>query len=454
VKAALLDALSRSRAGYSELRLRRVWSSTVLVRDRAVETAASAMDTGGFARCCSSGTGWGAVEFSGTDRLATRLLKAHELSLAVASRVPVALAPIPIRELELAGTLADDPRDIPLADKRGRAESLSEALHGFERRVSSTRILWRDEVVETWLATSEGIWIHELRPTVQVAVLAVAEEAGNRERALGSVTSHSGWHAVDPLSLTRGVVETAVERLHARPIRPGRYSVVLDPAAAGALMHRAVAHLARPALPGADPDVLPVGTRVGPECLTVGDDPAAEGLPASASCDDEGTTTRRTVIIQNGVVLGHLHSRETAAAAGQAPTGHARAGSLRGAPYPRASNTYLAPGDGTLDDLLRPVQLGVYLSDVLTCEGADDQVTLRPARARMIRDGHLAEPVKGVQIGDELLALLGRVDAVAGDFEWNGAAARCRDGAAGVVTVSTGAPHLRLVDVLVGEGLE
>ena len=452
MREALLDALSQSRAGYGELRLRRVWSSTVLVRDHAVEVAGTSLETGGLARCCSPGTGWGAVGFSGTERLASRLLKAHELSLAAASRAPIRLAPIPIRQLELADPPADDPRDIPLPEKRRGAESLAAALYAADRRVCSARVVCRDELSETWLATSEGTWFHELRPSVSIALLVVAEEAGNVERALGSVCARGGWGGVDASTLAARVAAAAVEQLHAKPVRPGRYTVVLDPAAAGALLHRAVAHFARPALPGVDPDVLPLGTRVGPDCLTVGDDPAAEGLQASSICDDEGTAGRRSVLVQNGVVLGHLHSRETAAASGQAPTGHARAGSLRGAPHPRATNTYLAPGAGTLDDLLEGVRTGVYVSDVLSCVGKDDQFTLRAGRARMIREGRLAEPVKGVQLGDELLALLGRVDAVAGDFAWDQSSGRCRDGAAGVVNISTGAPHLRLVDVSVGEG--
>ena len=453
MKAPLLDAIAQSRAGYSEIRLRRVWSTTVLVRGRTVELAGTGVETGGLARCCSPGTGWGAVGFSGTGRLDAQLRRAHELALAAASRQPVGLAPIPIRQLELADPFPDDPREVGLPEKRQRAESLAAQLYAADRRVSGVRVLCRDEVIETWLATSEGTWIHEVRPAVSVALLVVAEEAGNVERSLGSLSARGGWSALagtDPL--VERVVEGGVEQLHARPVRPGRYVAVLDPAAAGALMHRAVAHIARPALPGADADVLPMGTRVGPPCLTVGDDPGAEGLRASVVCDDEGTLARRSVIVQNGVVLGHLHSRETAAASSQAPTGHARAGSLRGAPHPRASNTYLAPGEGALDDLLEGIRAGVYLSDVLCCEGAGDDFALRAARARMIRDGKLAEPVKGVQIGGELLALLGRVDAVAADFVWDSGAARCRDGAAGVVPVGTGAPHLRMVDVGVGEG--
>ncbi len=453
MKSRILNALGRSRAGYTELRLRRIWSTTVLVRGRTVEVATAAVETGGMVRSCSPGTGWGMMGFSDAERLDFPVLHAHELSLAAGSRVPVALAPIAVRQLESALPLDDDPREILLTEKRQRAESLAASLFGLDRRIVSGRVLVRDEVVETWLATSEGTWVHDLRSEVSVAALAIAEEEGNVERALGSMAQRGGWRAAEGADpLVRDVAARAVERLHAAPVRPGRYTVVLNPAAAGALMHRAIAHLARPALPGADPDVLPMGTRLGPECLSVGDDPTAEGLRATCVCDDEGTGARRTPIVQNGVLIGHLHNRETAAAAGQAPTGHARAGALRGAPHPRATNTYLAQGTGSFDDLIRGITTGIYVADTLAAEAGGEQVGLRAGSARMIRNGRLAEPIKGVIIGAGILSLLGRVDAVAADFSWDGQSATCRDGSAGVVPVTTGAPHVRLVDVTVGEG--
>ena len=456
MKQRLQDALRGARAAYAELRLRRVWSTTVLVRGKSVEAATETVETGGMARCCSAGTGWGVAGFSGDEHLDAELLRAHELSLAGASRRAVKLAPIAVRELDAADPPADDPREVPLDQKHRRAEALAAAILGTDRRITEARLLYRDRVVETWLATSEGTWLHDLRPEVSVAALAVAEEDGNVERALGSLAARGGWSACDPSTMIGEVAARAIERLHATPVRPGRYTVVLDPGAAGALVHRAVAHLARPALPGADPHSVPVGTRVGPECLTVADDPSAEGLPASAPCDDEGTVARRAVIVQNGVVTGHLHSRETAGAAGQEPTGHARSGSLRGAPYPRASNSYLAQGEGSLEDLLRDIPLGIYVAGLLGCEveaGQGDRVSLRPGMAWMIRQGQLAEPVKGAQIDAGLLALLGRVDAVAGDFAWDSHGGHCRDGSAGVVAVTTGAPHVRLVDLAVAEGV-
>ena len=447
------DALRGARAGYAELRLRRVWSTTILIRHGTIEAATTSVESGGIARCCSPGTGWGVSAWSGEDHLEAHLVRAHELSLAGGSRRPVTLAPIPVRQLDAAEPLPDDPREFPLDQKRRRAESLAGAILAVDRRVTEARLLHRDEVVETWLATSEGTWLHDLRPEVSVAALAVAEEDGNVERALDSLAARGGWRTLDATGLVREVAARAIARLHAVPLRPGRYTVVLDPAAAGALIHRAVAHLARPQLPGADPGALAIGTRIGPECLTIGDDPSAEGLRASARGDDEGTVARRTVIVQNGVVIGHLHSRETAGSAGHPPTGHARAGALSGAPFPRATNSYLAQGQGSLDDLLRDVPLGVYVTDVLSCDAAGGQLSLRAGMARMIRSGRLAEAVKGVQIEAGVLHLLGRVDAVAGDFAWGTRGEHCRDGNAGRVPVTTGAPHVRLVDLAVAEGI-
>jgi TldD protein len=454
VNDRLFAALTAARSGYAEIRVRRVWSTGVLVRNRKVEAAGSVIRTGGVARAVSPDTGWGVAGFTEVDRLEPPVALAADLAAAGGTRCPVVLAPIPIRRLELAGPLQDDPRATLLAAKRAIAETLAAALHGFDRRIVESRVLYRDEVVETWLATSEGASLHEVRGETALSVLAIAEEAGNVERALGTWSGRVGGPGVEgAIPLLESVASKAVQRLHAAPVRPGRYTVILDPAAAAGVAHRVVAHLARTSLPGADPDALPIGLRVGPECLTVGDDPTAEGLRGSLGCDDEGTPPRRTILVQNGVVTGHLTTRETAARTHLAPSGHARAGALHAAPAPRAANSFLAQGTGTLDDLLSGIGSGVYVSDLLAAEESDGSLTLRAGSARSIRNGSLAELVKGVQIEGSMLSLLGRVDAVAGDFVWDASAARCRDGAAGVVSITAGAPHVRLVDVAVSEAI-
>ena len=76
---------------------------------------------------------------------------------------------------------------------------------------------------------------------------------------------------------------------------------------------------------------------------------------------------------------------------------------------------------------------------------------LRAGHARMIRQGELAEPVKGVSLGADPMALLGLIDRVAADFSWSMAASSCDRGRAGRLPVGTGAPHVRLIEVAIGE---
>src|SRR2546429_10007583 len=100
--------------------------------------------------------------------------------------------------------------------------------------------------------------------------------------------------------------------------------------------------------------MMPRGRRLGKRVLNVGDNGAAPGLRGTLPFDDEGTPTQDTTLIKDGILVGRLHSRETAAAMGERPTGNARATSFRHAPIVRMTNTYIAgvPGGGSFEDLI------------------------------------------------------------------------------------------------------
>ena len=126
--------------------------------------------------------------------------------------------------------------------------------------------------------------------------------------------------------------ERAVLQLHAPPVRAGRYPVVLDPAAAGLLAHRAVGHLCEADAGGAGP--LPLGTRMGGESVTIGDDGTALGRRGTLAFDHEGMTPVPTMLVQHGVVVGHVHTRMTAARAGAGADGLCPGWTGRTAPRP------------------------------------------------------------------------------------------------------------------------
>lgn len=442
----LQDALRASRADYCEVRFERATLSSVALRGRQLEGATTVTDAGGIVRVLNHGHAWGVASFGRLSELPSRVALAHELSLATRPTAPIALAPLPTREARDLPTLADDLRGVALDEKRRLLERLHGELFAFDRRVVDARSSYHDVVTERWYANSDGTRVESLHPDVALAALAVARDGGTVERAIASFGARGGWQRTQGHEESfRGAARRAVSLLGAQPIRSGSYPVVLDPAFAGVLAHEAVGHLCEadmaddPAVAAASP-----GMQLGSERLTVGDDGAAVGVRGSSAFDDEGTPTGNTVLVQNGVVVARLHTRETAARFGERPSGSARASSWRHAPIVRMRNPYIATGSGSLADLLRDIRLGVYVCDAIASQHHGDAYAFTAGHAYMIRDGELAEMVKHVVVAGTVTALLGAIDRVAADFRWHEAGGGCTKWGQGPLPVGEGAPHVRL----------
>lgn len=444
----LLDAIKGSRADYADIRLERSFITSVAWRGRRLEGASTGTDVGGTVRCLNQGHGWGVATFNRLDDLEARLARAHELSLAVRPAEPIVLAPAPMREGHARPAPTDDARDIPLLEKRRYLEHLNAEMLRFDRRIIDTQSAYRDEVTECWFVNSDGTALHELRPDVTLSALAVARDGGVLERAVESLGARGGWTRVrDQEELFRTAARRAVSLLDAKPVRSGSLPVVLDPRLAGVVAHETVGHLCEADTQLEDPVAAALaapGRRLGSELLTIGDDGSVGGLRGTLPFDDEGTPPSNTLLVQHGVVVGRLHSRETAARFGERPTGNARAINFRHAPLVRLTNTYIANGSGTFADLIRDVKLGVYACDAVGSRHRGDGYSFTAGHGYMIRDGALAEPVKSVVLVGFVTELLGAVDRVAGDFRWHESGGGCGKGGQSPLPVSEGAPHIRL----------
>ncbi len=465
----LQDAIARSRAGYTDIRCERVTLAAVAWRGRRLEGATTGTDTGGRVRCLYRGHGWGIATFSNLDELDAAVTRAGEMSLAARPPQPVVLAEVPVYRSERGkGNGEEDdtplspfpvllsPDVASLAEKQRYVEHLNGEMLRFDRRVVSTLSAWRDEVVESWYATSEGTTMHDVRPDVTLTAVAIARDGGVLGRAADSIGAPGGWELMqDQDELFRSTARRAVSLLEARPVRSGTTTVIADPRLAGVVAHETVGHVAQAGVQLADPLAAELGrpgTRLGSAVITIGDDGSATGLRGSGAFDDEGTPTANTLLLQHGVMVGRLHTRESAARFGERPTGNARCGSWREVPTARLTNTYIQNGQGTFQDLLRDVKSGIYACDAVGARHLGVHHAFTAGHGYMIRDGELAELVKDIVLVGDLPDLLGAVDRVAGDFQWNETAASCRWDGQGSVPVCDGAPHVRFhgVDVRTG----
>jgi TldD protein len=454
LKDRLTDALRASRADYTEIRLERTWASAIAFRGSRLEGATSALEVGGMVRCLNRGKGWGIASFTGAERIPAMVAQAHELSLAVPLDTPIRLADIPIRQADHVSDLDGDVREIPLNEKRALLERLNQEMLATDRRIIDTLASYDDRVTERWIANSDGLLLYDIRPEVRLAAGAVAREESFLERAFESWSGRAGWRGVQEIDhLFRQAARRALTLLGAPRVRAGTYPVVLDHRLASALVHQTLGHLSEADALARQPDAdefMRPGRKVGSDLMTVGDDGSASSLTGSFAFDDEGAPTQNILLVQHGVLVGRLHTRETAARAGVRPTGSARAGSFSSVPEARLSNTYLANGRGSLDDLLRGIPLGIYCCDAMGGEARLGRFSITAGWGQMIRDGKLAETVKPMVLAGSLVDTLHRVDGIAGDFRWSHLASGCSQQGSGRISVAEGAPHIRIDGVSVG----
>jgi TldD protein len=450
----LTEAVGRARADYAEVRYEYVRASRVGFRGRRLEVASESVDAGGCVRVLSRGRGWGVASFTTLEDLPRMVDAAVEMSRAIHLDDPVVLADVPPHVDEVVPQIDGDPLEVPLAEKRRFLEDQNALMLAASDRIADTQSGYYDSRTEWHFANSEGAWLFEVRPEIGLSALATARGGDTIERYHDSVGLRRGWRSVQGLEgMFTSAAAKAVELLSAPPVKGGTYPVVLDPRLAGVFVHEAFGHLSEADFVYENPqarEMMTLGRRFGSDIVNIGDDGSVAGLRGTLPYDDEGTPTRRTELIRDGILVGRLHSRETAAKMGERPTGNARAIGFRHPPIVRMTNTYIEGGSGTFDDLIADIKLGVYALDMIGGQTFLENFSFSAAHGYMIRDGKVAEMVKDVVLAGNLFKSLQSIDRLAGDFRFNQMGGGCGKGGQFPLPVTEGAPHVRFAELLVG----
>jgi len=455
LRERMTDALKHTPAAFADLRVERREVTRIVYRDDGLETMDTQVDQGGIARALLPGGGWGVVTFTprSTRDLKRRVRQAWETAQA-ATEQRVELAPVEPVEAEVKARMVQDFRKVSVEDKLALLSRYHAQLLKSDPCIRGGQTEYRDMFCQVYYANSDGTYIYQERPTIDLQFNAIARRDSHVQRAGKSLALAAGFEAVENCDqLAREAAKLACDLLDAEPVRGGRYPIVLDPALAGLFIHEAFGHLSEADFIIANPsakEMMALGQQFGPPELNVIDDGGVPGLRGSLAYDDEGVPAQKTYLIREGALVGRLHSRETAAELGESPTGNARATSYHYPPLVRMTNTAIEPGEGgRLADLIRDVNLGLYACDWLGGETAIDDFSFVAKSAYMIRHGQLAERVRDVTFTGNVFETLQHIDRIGSDFAWDASSGDCGKGPEGL-PVCDGGPHIRIQDVLVG----
>ena len=371
------------------------------------------------------------------------------------SHAPVALASRDgVRNLYPVATA---PTDVPVTEKvdwLGEIDAYARSKSDKVTQVMASVVSQHKHVL---VAGSDGTRVADVLPLVRMNVQVLTADGDRREIGYQGAGGRFELETLrDPArwkSLVDEAIRVALLNLEAEACPAGAMDVVLGPGWPGILLHEAIGH-------GLEGDFNrkktsafseKLGQRVAAEGVTVVDDGTIEGRRGSINVDDEGTPSKRNVLIENGILVGYMQDRLNAELMGVEPTGNGRRESYAHMPLPRMTNTFMLAGQDDPEEILKSVKNGLY---AVSFGGGQVDITsgkfvFSATEAYRIEDGQIGAPVKGATLIGNGPDVLTRVSAIGHDLALDEGVGTCGKDGQGV-PVGVGLPTIRVNDLTVG----
>ncbi len=319
--------------------------------------------------------------------------------------------------------------------------------------VQSRRAVYFRDWQEVMVASSDGTFARDIRLTQSVGYSLLCADGAHRssisERA-GNTGDPDFLRSWDYASTAESVAESAGRMLYADYVESGSYPIVMANKFGGVIFHEACGHLLETTQveKRTTPFLDQKGEKIAHENLTAWDEGLTPDAFGTIDMDDEGMPVQRTLLIEKGVLKNFLADR-----AGSVRTGHPRTGSGRRQNYTYAAasrmrNTYIAPGEYSVDDLLASIDKGIYCKKMGGGSvGPTGQFNFSVDEAYLIENGKLTKPLKGATLIGEAKEIMNKISMCSNDLDL--AAGFCGS-VSGSIYVTVGQPHIKVDSITVG----
>ena len=384
MKDVLLDVLEYLKSqgvDYADVRYEEHEYEDIEVENAVLKSISFSTDRGVGIRVLLDG-GWG---FAATDKLSKdHLLKAAKLALEIAKESSkrsskVELAPEEAHVDEFKSPVEKDPFSIPKGEK---IDLLKEATSKMMKFEEVKRAVGKMDIrrIRKVFVNTDGSEIEQLITIsgAGIAAYAVSEndfQVRSYPSSFGGDYATRGWEFIEEMDLIGNAEKTAEEAaalLKAEEIEPGEYDIVIDGQQMALQVHESCGHpteldrvlgyeISFAGGSFLQPDKLGK-LKYGSEIVNITADATIPGGLGSFGYDDEGVKAQKSYLVKDGIFVGYLMDRQTAAKFGMRSNGAARAQSWRNIPIIRMTNINLLPGDKTLDELISEIDYGFLLS--------------------------------------------------------------------------------------------
>lgn len=346
------------------------------------------------------------------------------------------------------------PSSVPAAEKADFLKGMYFAAAERDEKIVQTLASYSDNRYATFIANSEGLYVEDERFYTRVSVSATASDGKENQTgyiAPGTLGGFEFYSTVDPVSLGHSAADDALLMLSARDCPGGRMPVVIGNGFGGVIFHEACGHALEATSVGRGNSVFcgKLGQKIASDKVTAIDDATAPNQWGSLNISDEGEKTQKLTLIENGILRSYMIDKLGSRRMNMPSTGSGRRQDYTFAPTSRMSNTYIAPGTDTAEDMIGTIDNGLYAAKMGggSVNPATGEFNFSVSVGYLIRDGKIAEPVRGATLIGKGVEILPLIDMVGSDLEL--AEGMCGS-QSGSVPTRVGQPMIRVKDITVG----
>jgi len=450
----LAEALSAG-GDYADLYFEYLTSTSISVDESIVKSASQGISAGcGVRVLAGERTGYAYTDDLSPDKI-LRAARTAALIARGPSKEPI--SGFKDSRVHQLYQVASPSVDADVAAKLDLVMRADKAARAYDPRILQVRGGYADELRQILVVGSDGTFATDVQPLARFSVICIAKSGENSARGNAGGGGRVGIDYFltekTPEHFAKESARQAIIQLDAREAPAGEMEVVLGPGWPGILLHEAIGH-------GLEADFNRKGTsafsgligkRVASEKCTVVDNGTLPSRRGSINVDDEGSPTRETVLIENGILKGYLSDKLSSKLTGSPDTGNGRRESYEHIPMPRMTNTYMLSGNDSPQDIIRSVKRGIY---AVNFGGGQVDITngkfvFSTSEAYLIENGQITAPLKNCSLIGNGPDALTKVSMVGNDLQLDEGVGTCgKDGQS--VPVGVGIPTIKLDSMTVG----
>lgn len=445
----ILDDVYRGSVDYAEVFYEDVYRSKIQIQNQEIVKGISGREKGIGIRIISGEQSEYISSSDCSEEAVFSLLKKYRQSADISKKKEALLqtTPYQLADIEIY------PQDMMLKDKVKYLKQTTGIAKGEDASIVQARINYEDYDQKVQIANTEGVFANDRRVKTRARLITVARDTQNYTSTYGPgiFGGCEFFEKTDLEKIAKRTAREAKSMLGAKKCPVGNMPVVIANGFGGLFFHEACGHSLEGDAVADGGSVFSgkLGQKVASEKLTLVDQGNIPGQWGSLGIDDEGILTRKNILIENGILKGYLVDRVTGKKLGMEPTGSARRESYRYMPTTRMTNTFVLPGNNTLEEMIRPIKLGIFVKDINagSVECVTGEFNFNTGNTYLIENGEITVPLTNATLIGRGQDILHKIDMVADDF-------RLEQGfcyaASGALYIGVGQPAVRISEMRVG----